>query len=265
MMSSSSLRLLSLGLVSMGLATGCCCFESCHCSGKAFHRASEMSWNGTTGCGGSCQDCVGSGCTGVGCGCECHGCGLLGPAMGWCPDYPAMAAGWTPCCGPIVNFFIGLRNAFATCGCGCGPLYLDEWYNDPPACHDPCPGAYGPCGCSSCSSCGSTRQMAGSIPAEAWPTEFEATGAPSGGCDCDDSGMSSRPSHPGELVTPPQNHRVSNQPARPSRRRPVRTVSHQDQRAPSQQYRYQGKAPRREGRREAARPSAPDRSDEWDW
>jgi hypothetical protein len=144
------------------LSSGCCCMDGyCGYGGcKTCGQFSDIAWQG--GCGGdciscgSCGDACGGSCGGpcagscggaCGGGCGGGGCGMFAMATGWCPDQPALAAGWMPCTGPIVNLFIGLRNAFASGGCGC--FYCDEWASDPPVCRDPCPGAYGECGCGS--------------------------------------------------------------------------------------------------------------------
>jgi hypothetical protein len=80
----------------------------------------------------------------------CARCGIFQPRWGacrgpgailyngWGPDYQAYAAGWTPCCGPILRALHALHRCIVCAGCG--PLYFDEWISDPPYCHDPCPG-----------------------------------------------------------------------------------------------------------------------------
>jgi hypothetical protein len=134
------------------LLSGCCCMDGiCGYGGcKACGEFSDIAWQGGCGGGGTCcGDCGGT----------CGGCCEGSPACGWGPDYPAIAAGWYPCHGPILGLFASLRDAFASGGCGgCGCQYYDEWASDPPLCRDPCPGAYGDCSCGeSCGgSCGAS-------------------------------------------------------------------------------------------------------------
>jgi hypothetical protein len=93
-------------------------------------------------CGpGGCNGCGGEGCTcggKVACGDQCTGapgcgCGACGGAIGAgeCPN----ACGGCCCCRPNGKCWV----LGAVCGCsGCGDLYWNEWYNDPPQCYEPC-------------------------------------------------------------------------------------------------------------------------------
>jgi hypothetical protein len=87
---------------------------------------------GPSGCGG-CTSC-GDVCTcgkQVGCGdhCSCGGAGCA--ACGGCTLYRTESCK----CGPLPCLrWIG---AWLDCA-GCGECYWNEWYNDPPACAEPC-------------------------------------------------------------------------------------------------------------------------------
>lgn len=101
-----------------------------------------------------CKDnCASGGCaTGVECGQSCGtkacgsgGCNTVGP--GCCPQKR-----WTL-----------LKALFGCTGCN-GELYWNEWYNDPPACNEPCDqcGNYIGGRSGSCNSCGTSAPVGGS-------------------------------------------------------------------------------------------------------
>lgn len=218
------------GLLAL-LATGCCCSLNpcgggCGSGGcKLGGEAHNMMWQG--GCGGRCSG--GSGRCGCTCGsghCRLHS--AWAAASGWCPDYPAMAAGWIPCQGPIINFFAGIRNAMAM-GCfGCGGMYYGEWSSDPPDCQDPCPGAYGPCGSGggevpmgeTWSSDGSEVMMDGAV------TE----GSGSAPCNCGGSASTSvrTSGHQHASLQPIARQPAGRRVVAERNRRPTRTVSHEE-------------------------------------
>ena len=138
--------------------SGCCCVNSCYTGGNDF---------GGAGCNALCGGSCGGGGCGGGCG-ECGDCGgtavgsydlgacNVGCGPGWnAPQFFVDDCG-NPCFGPVVGIVNALRNAYI--GCGCGPMYVDEWVSDPPDCNDPCGSGCGG-GCASCdgggcSSCG---------------------------------------------------------------------------------------------------------------
>lgn len=234
-----TLGALLLGACSIGFSSGCCCLcdgggcggggAGCgaggYATGGGHGSPADFGWQDGGGSFGHGSGCCGSGC-GSGCG---MGCSTWAAAGGWCPDYPAMAAGWTPCNGPIIAFFGGLRNAFASggccgmfagsCGCdgGCGDVYWGEWRSDPPACHDPCPDAYGP-GCGSC----------GASAGSGWT---DGGGSMVSGDSCNCAGKSR--SGPGHYVAKKRlGGPVAARPAPKSQRSQVRSVSHDEPRKP---------------------------------
>jgi hypothetical protein len=134
-----------VALVAIWAGGGCCCLDYCcddgGCGpqrGQRQHGVGGAMWgNANCGqCGTDAPGCVAGGC-GYPVGARRPHC-RAAAAAGWVPDYPAMDAGWVPCRGPVIAFFAGVRDLFASASCGCGGYYIDEWYNDPPACHDPC-------------------------------------------------------------------------------------------------------------------------------
>jgi hypothetical protein len=104
--------------------SGCCCLPCGPC-GPCAPRCCLLAclpcfrepirWDGC------CNDCGPSACES--CGDRCGG----------CPD-----CGLLSHCGPLG----GLRWCWS-CNRGCGEIYKDEWYSDPPDCCDPCDRCYG--------------------------------------------------------------------------------------------------------------------------
>lgn len=98
---------------------------------------------GATAFCGSCGDS--GGCSGGMCFSDCGACPVDSGCGGSCGS-------GNPCdsCAPYANsryyyrpgrfVFRVLRGIgrVLTCGSGCGGLYVDEWYSDPPDCYDPC-------------------------------------------------------------------------------------------------------------------------------
>ncbi len=157
-------------------ASGCCCVNSCYTAGGDF---------GGAGCNSLCGSSCGSGGCGVGrvvasAGCasgsSCGGCGECGDCGGTAVGSYDLGScnvgcgpGWNapqffvddcgnPCYGPVVGLVHALRNAYI--GCGCGPMYVDEWVSDPPDCNDPC-GAGCSGGCGTCGGGGTTSGCGG--------------------------------------------------------------------------------------------------------
>jgi hypothetical protein len=165
-----------LGMLVIAISSGCCCIDGgtmigCDMTGGA--------------CGGgiitgSCSSCTGGSCGGD-CGSVVAGdFGYGGPLFygplfgrplfpGYCTDggctscngnYAGSCGGGCDTCGyagspygygPIMGVLGLIRHGLA-CGYGCGPLYWDEWFSDPPLCHDPC--GCGDCGGGCSSGCG---------------------------------------------------------------------------------------------------------------
>ena len=135
------------------LGVGVCLLASfgCRCVGPGYCDVGSMCSTGScgiaaTGCGG----CGGGGCA------ECPGGTRVGSFdSGSCNS--GCNAAWSapqffvddcgnPCFGPLMGLANSIRNAYM--GCGCGPMYVDEWMSDPPDCHDPCDaGCYGSAPC----------------------------------------------------------------------------------------------------------------------
>lgn len=207
--------------------SGCCCLDYCcddgGCGARRHQRPHGVGaalWGDAHagGCGTCGMDAPG---------CVAGGCGYpIGPrrpfcrasaAAGWTPDYPALDAGWVPCRGPILSFFAGVRDLFASASCGCGGYYFDEWYNDPPACHDPC---LETCGTNGGISYGADGYMSGA-PMHA---------VPSTGSDCGCNGTTSVPrAHQPRYASSPKGYAppsttLSNRP-RPAERPPQMQVN----------------------------------------
>ncbi|MEQ8790760.1 MAG: hypothetical protein RIC55_30965 [Pirellulaceae bacterium] len=86
-----------------------------------------------SGCAYHMQQCGPTGCGAVGGAGACHSCGEVG------------------CGGACMSGPLQMARQMATCGAGCGNLYINEWINDPPDRCDPCDdcGNWGPRGCKS--------------------------------------------------------------------------------------------------------------------
>ena len=136
--------------------TGCCCIDqfgvcstgcgTANCPTGDCGFADSGLGGGAVLADGGCADCSGGGFFASGP--DYGGCGGFGPGF-----RPGMAV-------------LSLLNNVLTCGAGCGGLYIDEWYNDPPDCNEAC-GFAKNCGpgapvhlwgrrfrCSGCSQCG---------------------------------------------------------------------------------------------------------------
>lgn len=112
----------TLSLLAVAVSSGCCTMPCGPC-GPAGPRMAclclpclpkPIVWNG---CCNECGPCQGESCDGY---CGGGGCGPLGHA----------------------GLFPWLRGTLA-CGRGCGEVYCDEWYSDPPDCCDPCDQCHG--------------------------------------------------------------------------------------------------------------------------
>lgn len=123
------------------VSTGCSglgCGSGCKSGSPYAFMKYDCSSGGVGGCAGCGDACTcGSGCTGGGSSgadgaCGCSSCGGAGcDACGGCSLYRNK---WCKC-GPFpVLRWIG---GWLDCA-GCGECYYNEWYNDPPACADPC-------------------------------------------------------------------------------------------------------------------------------
>lgn len=177
--------LAAVATIGAAVATGCCGMYPCG-SGLGC---------GHSGCGmGACaveQPC----CDGGG----CNSCGVGGTVSESCGS----CAGGSPCgtCGPgayvgsCAQGFLGfarsaLHNSL-TCGSGCGDLYIDEWYSDPPDACDPCVD----CARDNCAppGCGSYP----SVPWNFWGRRFQG-----GSCQSCESSYVAEYAGPTEVVQP---------------------------------------------------------------
>jgi hypothetical protein len=82
---------------------------------------------------------------------------------------------------------LGLIRHGLACGYGCGPLYWDEWFSDPPLCHDPC--GCGDCGtaCNAgggCDSCGGENYYS----ENSYDGGYPESSCPDGSCGASHSG-----------------------------------------------------------------------------
>jgi hypothetical protein len=101
--------------------------------------ATGLFLSGLTGCGQLRCGCGDSGCHGSPYAFQKYDvcCETCGPS--WGPSRGACRCGRPSCgvdCGRKVQCRCALVDAFQCAGCG--ELYWSEWFNDPPACCDPC-------------------------------------------------------------------------------------------------------------------------------
>jgi hypothetical protein len=138
--------LAALAIITIVGASGCCGMYPHGYAAGCGHAGCAA---GTCGVAEPCSSCATSACdsceVGGFVGDDC-GCWAGGDACG-----PAVHVG--SCAQGFLSFARTALHNTLTCGSGCGELYIDEWYSDPPDACDPCVDharlRTAPCGCGS--------------------------------------------------------------------------------------------------------------------
>jgi len=181
----------AVATIGIAVASGCCGMYPCGYGVGCGHG----------GCGmGACAIeppcCDGGGC---------DSCGISGPVGGGCGSCaggiePCGMCGTGSCLGSCAQGFLSFARQsihnVLTCGSGCGELYIDEWYSDPPDACDPCVD----CARANCAppGCG----FYPSVPWNLWGRRFQG-----GSCQSCEGSYVAEYTEPAEYVEPagPQN------------------------------------------------------------